>query len=579
MENNSRLRLVKVIQALLGTAGIINFLILFFSPVLQHIFGSIQFLYPYSTTLMGIFSIYYALRFVDWLNSKERTFLLASNSLILLISGITLFIKPMLFLLVILIREIYVLIKTISSSFQSRLARTNNKRSEVYQNTFFSRLSRNPAIALMFSFFVTIILGTFLLMHPQSSASGEITPFVDALFTSTSATCVTGLIVYDTGTYWSQVGQIIILILIQIGGLGIMTISTAFAIILGQKLTISTQQVMQNVVGESNRIDFYTLLKSILSLTFIFELVGAVILLFQFRDHLPTLGDAIYHSVFHSISAFCNAGFALYPDSFVSYQTNPTVVMTLSFLIIFGGIGFAVINDIRFNFLKKFAFSRLTLHSKIVLITTGCLLVGGTALFFLSEFRNTMVDFRFGTRILNSWFQSVTCRTAGFNTIDQGNLTNGSTLVSLVLMFIGASPGSTGGGLKTTTIALLMIAMFANLKGTTDINAFKRKISTKSFREVMTLMAIAVSALVALTFVLMLTESLGFKELCFEAVSAFATVGLSMGITADLSSWGKVIVVLLMYLGRIGPMTLIYATTLHIVKVRVQYNQENVSIG
>ncbi len=579
MENTSRQRIVKVIQALLGIAGIINFLILFFSPVLEHIFGTVEFLLPYSIVLMVFFCVYYAVRFVDWLSSKERTFLLASNSLILLIAGVTLFIKPMLFLLVILIREIYILIKTISSSLQSRIARSGNRNRDSYQSSFLIKLTQNPALALMFSFFLTIMLGTFLLMHPQSSSSGEITPFVDALFTSTSATCVTGLIVYDTGTYWSQVGQIIILILIQIGGLGIMTISTAFAIILGQKLTISTQQVMQNVVGESNRIDFYTLLKSILSLTFIFEFIGAIFLLFQFRDHLPTFGDAVYHSVFHSVSAFCNAGFALYPDSFVSYQSNPTVVMTLSLLIIFGGLGFSVINDIRFNFLKKFAFSRLTLHTKIVLITSGILLLGGTALFFLSEFRNTMVDFKFGTRLLNSWFQSVTCRTAGFNTIDQGHLTNGSSLVSILLMFIGASPGSTGGGIKTTTIALFLIAMFANLKGTTDINAFKRKISTKSFREVMTLFAIALLALGTLTFMLMMVEDLGFKELCFEAVSAFATVGLSMGITAKLTVLGKLIIVLLMYLGRIGPMTLIYATTLHIVKVRVRYNQENVSIG
>jgi trk system potassium uptake protein TrkH len=438
---------------------------------------------------------------------------------------------------------------------------------------------RNPAVSLMLSFLITILLGTFLLMHPESSASGEITPFIDALFTSTSATCVTGLIVYDTGSYFSQVGQIIILMLIQVGGLGVMTISTAFAIILGQNLTISTQKVMQNVVGESNRLNFYSLLKSILSFTFVFEVIGAAILFLQFKDHLPTVSDAIYHSIFHSVSAFCNAGFALYSDSFVSYQNNSPVVLTIGFLIIFGGLGFAVMNDIRFNFLKKFAFGRLTLHSKIVLITTAVLIILGTGVFFLSEFRNTMADFRFGDRLLNSWFQSVTCRTAGFNTIDEARLTNGSSLASIVLMFIGASPGSTGGGIKTTTIALLIIAMISSLRGANDINAFKRRISLKSIKEVVALLAIALLVLGILTFFFMVTENQPFRELLFESVSAFATVGLSMGITPHLSVLGKIIIIILMYLGRIGPMTLIYATSLHMLKVRVRYNEENVSIG
>ncbi|MDP8231467.1 MAG: potassium transporter TrkG, partial [Candidatus Zophobacter franzmannii] len=309
------------------------------------------------------------------------------------------------------------------------------------------------------------------------------------------------------------------------------------------------------------------------------EVIGALILFTQFKDHLPTLSEAIYHSIFHSVSAFCNAGFALYPDSFVSYQNNSVVIIAIGFLIILGGIGFSVINDIRFNFLKKFAFRRLTLHSKIVLISTAILLVVGSGIFFLSEFRNTMVDFKFGSRLLNSWFQSVTCRTAGFNTVDQAQLSNGSTLSSMVLMFIGASPGSTGGGIKTTTIALLVIAMIASLKGTKDINAFKRKISNQSFREVITLLAIALLVLGILTFFFMLTEDGGFRELLFEAISAFATVGLSQGVTASLSVLGKLIIIMLMYLGRIGPMTLIYATSLHLIKVKVQYNEENVSIG
>ncbi|MBN1326893.1 MAG: hypothetical protein JW996_02975, partial [Candidatus Cloacimonetes bacterium] len=301
----------------------------------------------------------------------------------------------------------------------------------------FEKLSDNPPILVLISFFIAIFLGTLMLLLPIATVAGRETSVIDALFTSTSATCVTGLIVQDTGTHFTLWGQIIIAFLIQIGGLGIMTVSSAFAIILGQRMTVKSESMIQNVIGESSKIDMINLVKNIVIVTFTFELIGAIMFFYTFHSRLPSVNMAIFHSIFHSISAFCNAGFCLYSDSLTAYRSNFNINFVVTSLIILGGIGFPVMVDIRQNLSGKFRLQRLSLHSKIVLTTTLILIVVGAVCFFITEYNSEMKGFRFSERLYSSYFQSVTTRTAGFNTIDNANLSKASILVSVLLMFIG----------------------------------------------------------------------------------------------------------------------------------------------
>ncbi|HOH47429.1 MAG TPA: potassium transporter TrkG, partial [Candidatus Cloacimonadota bacterium] len=350
-----------------------------------------------------------------------------------------------------------------------------------FEGKFYRLLSSNPPVTLMLSFLGLIAVGTFLLMLPASSQSGYVTPFVDALFTSTSATCVTGLIVKDTPVYFSVFGQIVILMLIQLGGLGIMTVSTAFALMLGQRLNLKLENVMHSVVSGSPSIDIFQLLKNIVYVTVIIEIVGAAVLYTRFIQDMQPL-QAFYFSVFHSISAFCNAGFSLFSDNMMSYVGSYTINFGISLLIILGGIGFSVVIDLYRYFTSKARNKRLNLHSKLVLVTSAILLVGGMIAYFMAEYKISMAGFTVPERLLASWFQSVTTRTAGFNTIDLSSLSSASILISLVLMFIGASPGSTGGGIKTTTFAVLILSLTSMLKGKKDLSTFNRKISLDNYR-------------------------------------------------------------------------------------------------
>ncbi|RLC56716.1 MAG: potassium transporter Trk [Candidatus Cloacimonadota bacterium] len=447
------------------------------------------------------------------------------------------------------------------------------------KGTFVEMISDNPPVLVMLTFFFTIFIGSLLLLLPAATSQGEETSLLGAIFTSTSATCVTGLIVYDTGMHFTLFGQLIILALIQIGGLGIMTISSAFAIMLGQKLSLKRESIMQNVIGESNQLDMVSLVKNVVVVTITLELLGAVILYFTFLSKSYSVNQALYHSIFHSISAFCNAGFCLYPNSLMRYLDNFSINFVITSLIILGGIGFPVMKDIQRTIKNKFRFKRLSLHSKIVLSATLILLLLGTMAFFISEYNNEMKGFSFTNRLFVSYFQSVTTRTAGFNTMDTANLSKGSSFVSGILMFIGASPGSTGGGIKTTALVVVFIAVVAMFRGHKDVNIFKRKVSENIIKKVMALVAASIAFLTLMTFLLLLFEPFTFEKIIFEAISAFGTVGLSMGITSRLSDAGQIIIVLLMYIGRVGPLTLMFAISQTKDRSYFTFTEEKISIG
>ncbi|MDD3049795.1 MAG: TrkH family potassium uptake protein [Candidatus Cloacimonetes bacterium] len=455
--------------------------------------------------------------------------------------------------------------------------------------SLFRSIIENPAMLVLLSFAIMIVIGTFLLMLPSATntfdSNGSYvgsTSFIDALFTATSATCVTGLIVHDTGSHFTFFGQFVILILIQIGGLGIMTISTALAIIIGQRITLRTESIMQDVTGESSRIRMVSLIKNILVLTLIVEFLGMIPLYYIFDKD-------IFSAIFHSISAFCNAGFSTYSDSFMKYYNHWGLNITIMGLIILGGIGFSVLTDVKRTISSRYGWNRLTLHSKIVIVSTFVLILIGFLVYFIFEFNKTMHDYPFHERILASLFQSVTTRTAGFNTIDNARLSFSSIFVTLFLMFIGASPGSTGGGVKTTTISVIFLAVLSILRGKEDVSAFRRKIPDETIRRVLALMAISITLLFIMIPLLLMTgiektselnnSNQAFPKIIFEAFSAFGTVGLSMGATSHLSNIGKILIIILMYFGRVGPLTLIYINSAKIRNKLYTYPEEKLGIG
>ena len=344
-----------------------------------------------------------------------------------------------------------------------------------------------------------VIFGTILLMLPVSSKLNTVTPFMDALFTATSATCVTGLVVVDTGTHFSFFGQMVLLMLIQIGGLGIMTISTVFAIILGQRINLKLENIMYQVVGGSYAVNVFQLLKSIVLVTLVIESVGTLLLFARFAQDFQPM-KALFLALFHAVSAFCNAGFSPLGNNLVSYVDSLAVNLVITALIIAGGLGFSVIIDLQHHALKKDRARKLNLHTKIVLVTTAFLLVLGFTVFYLAEYNGAMRGFSIHRRILGSWFQSVTLRTAGFNTIDLSQIGKASVLISIVLMFIGASPGSTGGGIKTTSFAVLTLSVISLLKGKRHISVFKRRIHEYNFREATGLIMLSITIILVVLF-------------------------------------------------------------------------------
>ncbi len=540
-----------------------NILLLFFEPVINQYFeiNQAQLWTAYANLLFIVVSLLLRFNSQPFAEHRKRSI---ADILILVFGSMLLLYDDKFVIFFLLIRQTFFIARYFFF--------------HAFEGFLFKRLIKNPPITFLLSFATTILAGAFLLMLPSATVSQRITPFIDALFTATSATCVTGLVVFDTGTYYSLFGQLVILALIQVGGLGIMTISTAFAVLLGQQLTLKVENVMQNVMGESMKFDMLTLVKNVILVTIIIEAIGAFILYFTFSQTLEPI-KAFYYSVFHSVSAFCNAGFGLFSDNFISYAFNVNVNLAITFLIIMGGLGFSVIIDVYNHAVKKNTRYSLTLHTKVVLSMTAFLLAFGTIAFLLSEYNHTMKGFAIHHRLLCSWFQSVTCRTAGFNSIDESQISHATSLVSIILMFIGASPGSTGGGVKTSTFALLVLSIFALVKGQSELTIFKRKISSSSVRESTSLIMLAMIFIFVIVYIMLMVDPFTLEQTIFEAVSAFGTVGLSMGITPNLSSVSKFLIVLLMYIGRVGPLTVLFAISQRKRVIHYSLAEEKIAIG
>ncbi len=443
-----------------------------------------------------------------------------------------------------------------------------------------------PERTLILSFLIMILVGTWLLSLPYA-ARIKTSSFIDALFTATSAVCVTGLIAVDTGGFYSQFGQIIILILIQVGGLGIMTFSIFFYLLLGRSIGIRDRRIIQDTFSQFPIRNIYVLLKSVFLYTIIIEFVGALFLFIGWNGHLPLM-TALYFSLFHAISAFCNSGFSLFSDSFVGFQNNITLNLSITSLIILGGLGFIVLKEIVDIGLRRNTSLRISLHSKVVLTTSVTLIVLGTLFIFLTERDNSLLNLSLGEQVLTSYFQSVTSRTAGFNTLSMMSLGNATLFVLIILMFIGASPGSCGGGIKTTNLATLVSLAFNRYKGRERANLFKRTIPHETVARSISIILASILAVTIITVFLLVTqlgdishtESRGlFLEYLFETVSAFGTVGLSMGVTTKLNSAGKLIIIAMMLLGRLGPLTLAFAMARRTKKTEFQYAEENIIVG
>ena len=443
---------------------------------------------------------------------------------------------------------------------------------------FTKRLTQTQMIVL--GYCIIIFLGAGLLMLPVSTKAGVYTPFTDALFTSTSAACVTGLVIADTFQYWSTFGQCVILCIIQIGGLGFMTIGVCFAILLRRKIGLWTRGTLQESVNIMQVGGIVRLAKKIIVGTAIFEGMGALILAVRFSREM-SLGKAVYFGVFHSISAFCNAGFDLMGErgaysSFTKYYNDPVVTLVIMSLIVIGGIGFFVWNDISVNKLK---FRKYRLHTKIVLISTAILIFGGAALLFFFEKNNTIAGMPFGDQVLCSLFGSVTARTAGFNTVDTAALTDSSKLLTTILMFIGGSPGSTAGGIKTTTFVVLLIYVHANLRKEMHCNILGRRLDEDSIRKASAVLCINLFAVIIAVLVIVTVQHAEMTDVAFEVVSAIGTVGMSTGITRDMETVSKLVLIFLMYCGRIGSMTFALSLRGHKIEAPVKVPVEKIMIG
>ncbi|MCU0643923.1 MAG: TrkH family potassium uptake protein [bacterium] len=440
---------------------------------------------------------------------------------------------------------------------------------------------------LIFSFLMIILIGAGLLMLPQMT-NGDSLTFIDALFTATSATCVTGLVVVDTGSKFTQLGQIVILILIQVGGLGIMTFSTFFIYLVIGRFSISDRDVLQDTLTQSPIKNIADLLRTIFLFVLSIELIGACLLAHCFWNQFP-FGKACYYGLFHSISAFCNAGFALFQNSFMDYVADWKLNVVIMMLIILGGIGFIVLNELKSYFFsgKQRQVRALSFHSKLALIITAVLIIAGALIIFIFENGNAFQQQPFHAKVLASLFQSVTSRTAGFNTVDISILTNSSLFFIIILMMIGASPGSCGGGIKTTTAGVIVAMLFARFQNRDDVNIFHRRIPDEIVSKAISVTFFSILITISFIILLMVSEVEGishqesrglFLEIFFEVVSAFGTVGLSTGTTSGLSVIGKIVIIITMFIGRVGPLTVAFSIGKKDTP-RFRYAQEKVLIG
>lgn len=434
-----------------------------------------------------------------------------------------------------------------------------------------------PYQILAAGFAALILAGAVLLALPAASATSEPVPFLDALFTSTSAVCVTGLVTVDTGTRYSLFGHIVIILLIQAGGLGIMTMATLMALLMGKRINLRERLIMQEAMNQLTVAGVVRLTRYIIKATLFIEFIGGTIL--AVRWYLDFGPKGIFYGYWHAVSSFCNAGFDLFGGyrSLTGYVDDLTVNLVVSFLIILGGIGFTVIADVWQN--RRFR--DYSLHSKIVVAVSAFLIVFGTIIILLFEWDNpaTLAPLPWDGKLLASYFQSVTPRTAGYNTMPIGDMGSATLFFIVVMMFIGASPSSTGGGVKTTTAGLLAAAIWAMIRGREDVEIFERGISRTVIYKAFALVFIAALLVIFVTMMLCLTEQAPFLNILFEVVSAFGTVGLTTGLTPSLTASGKLWIILTMFAGRVGPVTLALALAMRQRKAMVRYPEGKVIIG
>ena len=435
---------------------------------------------------------------------------------------------------------------------------------------------------IVLSFLSIILIGSLLLTLPLSSRSGEWTPFLDAMFTATSATCVTGLVVYDTYTHWSAFGQAIILVLIQIGGIGIMTCIAMLSLILKRRISLSERRLLMQSAGSLQHNGIVILIKQIITGTAIVELCGALLLAIVF---CPRMGFTVglWNAVFHSVSAFCNAGFDLMGrySAFSSLScdglyNNPLVMITLMLLIVIGGIGFLVWNDV---IKKRTSFKKYEVHSKIVL-TTSALLIGiGFVLFFIFEYKHSLAGMSLGQKLLNALFEAITPRTAGFASVDLNSMSDSGTLLTMILMFIGGSPGSTAGGIKTTTFVVLLLCALNYARRYGSITVFKRKLDQNTVAQASSIATVYAAGVFIAAMIICALEPYSFTQIVFEIVSAVATVGLSTGITPNLCAASQILLMVLMFAGRIGGLTFVLVLAERRINVPISRPTVKILIG
>lgn len=436
----------------------------------------------------------------------------------------------------------------------------------------------SPPRILVSGFAAIILLGGLLLSLPFAAADGTSTRFLDAVFTATSATCVTGLVVVDTGTHYSLAGQLIILTLIQVGGIGFMTMATLFALVLRRRISLRERLILQEAMNQTSMEGIVRLIRRVVFYSLAIEAAGAVLFAARFAFDMP-FGRAAYFGVWHAVSLFNNAGFDLFGNyrSLTIYVDDPLVNAVAMLLIILGGIGFVVMADV-IDIRKN---RKLSLHTKVVLSMTGTLILFGALVVLIFEYSNpaTLGALDWKGKLLASLFQSVTARTAGANSVDEGSLLQATQFLVIILMFIGASPGSTGGGIKTTTFTTLVGAVIAMIRGREDIVLFRYRLARERIFKALTITMLSLALVIAVTMVLATLEDRAFLRILFEAVSAFGTVGLSTGITPELSDPGRIILMLTMFAGRLGPLTLAYALQPRAEKELYRHPEGKIIIG
>lgn len=446
-------------------------------------------------------------------------------------------------------------------------------------NLSFGRLRLTPPKILSLGFMLLIAAGTILLYLPASTI-GERLSFIDALFMATSATCVTGLAVVDTGTQLTVFGQVVLLVLFQFGGLGFVTMATLITLVLNKRISLKDRLLLQESMNQNSMQGIVKLIRRVLIYSLVIQLSGAAVLAARFMMEMP-VGKAVYYGFFHSVSIFNNAGFDLFGDihgpfaGITRYVEDPIVNITSMLLIFLGGIGFIVLSDV-IDFPKR---KRLTLHSKVVLFTSAVLIVVGAVIFFWLELNSTLKPLHTGGKIMASFLQAITPRSGGVTTIEIPLLRESTQFLMILLMFVGAAPGSTGGGIKVTTFAILVSTAVARLRKKEDIVMFRHRISKDTVYRAITMTLLSLMLIVIATMLLSVTESADFLTVLFEAVSAFGTSGITMGLTPELTTIGKVLVIILMFVGRTGPLTLAYALKPKNSKELYRYPEGNITIG